>query len=426
MKKKSKSKKKTKKEKEESQKNPEEEEEDIIDLKTDNSLIEIPDEFSIDSLLEARKTELSSIQVNSPVKGDSSDSSTEEPEFKAPVNITKYVPRDASTFEFSQGNFPFRIFEILECPEVAETHCFPILKQWEWIALKYNCDSVLPNATLLFSLIQELILKKSDEVGLVFLEYVDLFPDNSISEFDIWFDFIRESMHSSVQSVCYLLAASDIKLFKFEKESNKNDALDRIILLNISAMICPAISENNMYGFALSKLRDILKTNEFSEKQIHYYAETCFDLVLDIPVSNISLIVSKFPLEGFGVNIIYIFTIRIALFLLNDDDLDDSERTIERLVKEIKALKKLCESPEDEDIIKASAIIALCERAVICGIKLGFVDEELINSIIKNFKFSINSSDPAVLTALKEQIHITRTQFETLYQTQAILEKIRK
>ena len=425
MKKSKKSKRKTKK-KENEQKNIEEEDDDS-DLKTDNSQVEIPDEFSIDRLLETRKTELSNIHLSSPVKCDSSDSTTEEPEFKAPINITKYVPRDASTFEFSQGNFPFRIFEILECPEVAPTHCLPILKQWEWLALKFNCDSVLPNATLFFSLIQELLLKKSDEVGLIFLEYAESFPDNSILEFNMWFDFVREAMHSSVQSVVYLLAVADINLFKFDNDKDKNDALDRIILLNISAMICPAISENNMYGLVLTRLRETLKTNQFSEKQINFYVETCFDLVLDIPISNISLIVSKFPLEGSGIDIIYYFTIRIALFLLTDEfELNEEDQNIEKLTNEIKNLKQLCESPNDEDIIKASAVIALYERTVVTGIKRGSVNDELIESAIRNFKFSINSSDPGILTALKEQIHITRTQFETLHQTQEIIGLIRK
>lgn len=402
----------------------EEEEEDYSDSKHTKA-IEIPDELSIDRLLETRKTEISNFQINSPTKDDTSDFSSEEPEFKPPMAVTKYVPRDGSTFEFSQGNFPFRIFEILECPEIASTHCIPMIKEWEWLSLKYNSDSVLPNATLLFSLIQELILKKSDEVGKVFIEYLSLFPKNSIEEFDTWFDFVREAMHSSVQSVAYLLAI-DFSLFNFQSDDDRENALDKTILLNISAMICPAISENNMYGLTLYRLRETLKSNTFSEKQIKYYIDTSIDLVLDIPISNISLIVSKFPLEGSGVDIIYNFTVQMALYFLLNEQLAIENPTIDDLAKEIKNLKSLCESSNDDDIIKASSVLALSERAVVTGIKLGYVKDAVFQLMIRNMKFSINSSDPGVLTSLKEQIHMTRTQFETLYQTQSILDTINR
>ena len=71
-------------------------------------------------------------------------------------------------------------------------------------------------------------------------------------------------------------------------------------------------------------------------------------------------------------------------------------------------------------------MLALSERAVVTGIKLGYVKDAVFQLMIRNMKFSINSSDPGVLTSLKEQIHMTRTQFETLYQTQSILDTINR
>ncbi|OHT12233.1 hypothetical protein TRFO_18037 [Tritrichomonas foetus] len=400
----------------------EEEEEDGLSELNLSQQIEVPAEFSIDSLLQTRKKDLSNIIIQSPTKTDVSDSSTEDPEFVPPISITSYVPRDGSTFDFSQGNFPFRIFDILGCPQIAPSHCVPRLKQWQWLSLKYNSDNFYPSLTVFFSLVQEMILKKSDEIGQVLLKYIQKFPKKSLN-FEIWFDFVREAMHSSIQSVVCLLSLGDPEMFSYETNSELNDILDKIVLLNISGMICPAISENPMYGPVVINFREIMTKYEYSENQIQNYVETCYDLIFDVPTENISLFVSMFPLEGIGIKIIHHVTIKFALFLLGLDDIPENASLFD-LAKSINAVKKLCESLDTKDLNKASGVIALSERALVTGIKLGIATQEIINLMIRNLKFSINCSDPGILTILKEQIHVTRTQFETYVQSSQILDMI--
>ena len=88
-------------------------------------------------------------------------------------------------------------------------------------------------------------------------------------------------------------------------------------------------------------------------------------------------------------------------------------------------LKNLCESMDDDDVLKASTIIALAERAVVTSIQLGIITSEIIEFMIKQLKFSISSSDPGILTSIKEQIHVTRTQLENFLLTDQIAKTLK-
>lgn len=400
--------------------------EDITEESQDKP-VGIPDEFSIDSLLQARKNQINDFHLGEFGKDIiSSDFSSEDPEFTPTLDISPYVPRDGSTFDLSQGNFPFRIFQLLDCPSNAPAHCLPLLKQWQWLAISYNYSSFPLNATFLFTLIQELIVKKSNELGMVLIQYASLFPPNSLNDFDMWFDFVREAMHSSVQSVVFLLAIGDINLFKFKDDQSKQHAIDFIILLHISAMLCPAISKNQLYGFALKQLRKLLKENKVSESQIAFYVETTNQISLDIPVQSISLLVSMFPLVGNGVDFINKITIKMGLCLIYDvEEIEDEKCNLRKFVEELPQLKYLCESVDDDDVLKASTIIALAERAVVTSIQLGIITSEIIEFMIKQLKFSISSSDPGILTSIKEQIHVTRTQLENFLLTDQIAKTLK-
>ena len=50
--------------------------------------------------------------------------------------------------------------------------------------------------------------------------------------------------------------------------------------------------------------------------------------------------------------------------------------------------------------------MALADKILVIDIKLKKVKGEVIETISKNLKFSINYSNPGILTTHKEQIHI--------------------
>ena len=372
---------------------------------------EVSNDFSIDTLLLERKKDSDMNKSNS--KSEiSEETEDEEPQFVLSLDdIDPIIPRDGSTFNFSQGNFPFRIFDLLDCPSIAQSHCIPRLKQWQLIALKHNTALCEPAVTTFFSIIQELITTESNKIGRMLLDYAKNFPDGSIN-FDVWFDFVREAMHYSIQSVCYLLSLGRIGLFKFENSKEKKKAMEKIMMVNISAMICPSISENPLYGEVLSTFRDFLKNSQFSSKQVNKFIKICYDLFFDVPSENISLIVSMFPIEGIGIQIIHKLAIKFGIFLLGCNNENHYEPTINDFAQALRSLKQLCHSEDHKDLNKASGILALSERAVLTGIKLKIVNKQLLDEIIQKLKFSIYCSEPGNLTNLKEQIHVTRSQLE--------------
>lgn len=373
------------------------------------------EEFSIDNLLKIREIEKSNLKTPELEESAEQTSDNDEVVFVPPIKINDFMHRDGSVFEFSQGNFPFRVFEAIEFnEEEPKSHCFPKLKQWQWMALKYHPELVMPSVTALFSLMQELIVadsSHSSDIGVSLLKYIENFPKHSIN-FKIFFDLLKESTYNAPQAAVFLLAISDFENFVY-KDINEDEAHTSIILIHIAALLCPAITENRFYGHASLQFRKNFDYDIYTNEQVDQISDVCFNLATDVPLTNISQIVTLLPLNGIGANIANKVTIQLALHLLKVEEILNHP-TLEDLAKNLHLIKKLCESTFDSDLIAASAVLALSERAVVSSLKVGGGSIQTIQSMVKSLKFSINSSDLGMLTALKEQIHVTRTQFETL------------
>lgn len=367
------------------------------------------DDFSIENLLETRERETTTDTQNY--------SSDEIPDigFEAPIELGELVTQDPCVFELSQGNVPFRVFTVIDHPEPPVPVCFPKLKMWQWRSLKTNPDMIESSSTLLFSLIQELILVHSDEIGCILLQYCENLPIGSIS-YSNWFNCVREAMFSSPDALPYLLALSEFSNFCFTSSEEDENSVSEIILLHFSVLLCPTISESPRYAHALKALRSNLKSVSLDERP--EIVMDCYSLALDVPVKNLSLIASLWPLDGIGSKICVEVASRLCCYLLDAEvpDVVDLHYTADVL----KDLGKLCESMDEDDLIKASAVIALVERIVVAAIHQKMVDRPLIRRFADCLKFSFPNTDISVLTRLKEQVHVTRLQIGFLYQLDGI------
>ena len=165
-------------------------------------------------------------------------------------------------------------------------------------------------------------------------------------------------------------------------------------------------------------MRSCLINADFDLSQINFIVKIMCDMFSEIPIEMISSIVSYYPIDGQGAYLIHNFSIKIIfrLFGLEFSE-DDESLNIEHLANEIYRIQFLCNSDNDEDLKRASAVVALTERAVVSALHFTTtIPKEIITKKIHSLQFSIKKTDLGLLTNLKEQIHFTRSQLETISQ----------
>lgn len=397
---------------------------------------DVPEEFSIDNLLKARVQENS---VYNNQKNDENDEKNVSPQKKSRKNDKEVINiasqtttdddlsfpitnRDGSIFEFSQTSTSVEVFSFLEKDdEIYNSEKIlskiPSLAKWQYKTLFYHPALVEISSQILFSTILYMIDNNDEKIGDSIIKYWNRFPDNSI-EYNSWYALIKKCVYSKfTYGTIILLTISDPIKFKFENEEEFHRAPFDIIVLHFYATFSPEIACDHNYRRVIPIFRKILTDNDttFSEKQFEELVDTCYSLASDCDPRNSSYLISLFPIDGLGCELIIQVMMRLCLTYLRIYELPDVI-TVEFLAKSLSEIKKLCESLTDEDLINASASMALAERILSIAIKMKAVKTDVLEKMSKNMKFSINCANPGVLTALKEQIHVTRSQFDCFMQ----------
>lgn len=362
----------------------------------------IPDEFSIDQLLLTREQDVLFSQQN-----ETSDA--EEDEQPALVELEP----NKSIMEYSQGNFPMRVFDEISSDSANIVRCVPMLKQWEWTMFKYNIEDILTSTTTFLSLIQQLIIIPSDEVGHVIIKCIKALPKNSIP-YQHWYEFMKEGVHTSIQSAVYLLSVSSFDMFIFETQEQERNAHIDIILLHAAAILCPLVSEHPAYGNALKALKYNLCQEElFDSDDIQRISSFISDAAMDVPVGNLKLFTTMWPFDGIGKSIMYHAGLMTCCLLASVTDVG-----FDSLIASIKCIKKICDHTESY-MDRPSVILGLAEKVVIAGVKLEQIDQEMMKSVILSLKFTVSGTlnDQMLQPAfIKEQIHVTRSHLENISQ----------
>jgi hypothetical protein len=271
---------------------------------------------------------------------------------------------------------------------------------------------MMPSVRLLFGLIQELILHPSDSLGRIVVTCAKSLPKKSI-DFKLWYDFIREGLYTAVQTAVFLLQLSDYDNFRYSSADEESEGHVSVLLLHVSAMLCPLISEHSCYGETLLTLRRNLEFEDyFADSTVDRISRCITDIATnDILLDNISLLISLFPISGAGGRILYRSALGIASILADiplSDALDDPTLILRQL-------QVLCASVSEPNYRKAAVIVTLIERFILCGRTLGILDDAPVQTVIKALRCHVNSPDLSE-TLLREQLHITRTHLDIFLQ----------
>jgi len=378
---------------------------------------DVPEDCTLDSLLATRETD---IFIHHPVVESPDESSDDaQSDFVPPVTIGPMLSRDASIFDLPEGAFPMIVLSFLADCQPPDPPSYAKLPEWTRKFIEVSTDLYPKSADTLFALISELIETESPELQSLLIRYGAQFPSQSIP-YRIWHSFALKAINKNICSLVGLLSVANYDSFSFKTESDQRMARTDLILLHLSSIFCPKISMHSDYSHVIPQLVNFLKRDIFDDEIWIGEVTTKFcNLATEIRIRNWSLWISMFPLEGFGSRFLLETGTRLCLWLF-DSTLRDSV-SIPEFVEALDRIKGLCESSDNEDLEKASAALALAEKVLIAAIRLRQVDKKTVKIMAKKLKFSFAVSDMSMMTALKEQVHVTRTQVENLSQSDLFL-----
>ena len=202
-------------------------------------------------------------------------------------------------------------------------------------------------------------------------------------------------------------------MFNAPSTETQNVIIHDLIILNFRSLLTPkAIQHCGAYN-SLIKLRQLFNYGIREANFLEDISNALVYLCKETKESNISLITSYLPLNGLGSDIMISAGVKLIWsFIPNDVD-----ETLDWLPSILPTLKNLCQS----NPTAASAVVSLVEATVAAAIKAGEIDQEIVKSIIESMKFTIPRTDPAMLTLLKEQLQVTRTQLELLLKSNFVV-----
>jgi len=364
----------------------------------------IPEEFSLDRLLEDKEQEILQMkQISSFGSDNTSDNDL-------PNSFNCAIERDGSVFSLKEAYYPARVFEFISNRNNYKLHCIPSIENYQWIIVSNFPEITKPSQTILFSLCQEMILANSEEIGRVIYQFSRTFPNNSLN-YQVWFDFLIESIVSSPNLSDYILSLASISIFFFNDDIDMKQVYYDLFLLFFSSLLCGNNRSGIPHSIVVVQFYEFLSNTEFDDQDILFLVDKCKQLVNDLPISSISNFVSNFPMVKDGYRFLYTLSFELLQQLIGDS-LDGFSALPLSLIK----IRTLCNSYFHEDLVKASAALIIVEKIIHSSLKLDQIDVTVINGVSEALKFQISNSnkEPGTLLSLKEQIHITRTQCEII------------
>jgi hypothetical protein len=369
-------------------------------------------DYSIDTLLDRRQIDLYPLGISLPIATNFPDA----PSYKPPMTFESFECPNPSVFDPLECRFQSEIIDLIHfsrdftLPSIARP--FP----WQLTALNFFPELVPLCPAFLYSLIQEAFLLDSRDLEKSIIHYVYLLPAHSI-DYDIWIHFVLRALEKDISKLPLLLSISNISIFNFSSPEQLRISAVEIVLLSVGAILCPPISNRPDFHLVLRTLRVNLASDVFDEAEIAAVIHRSCEIVFRAPIQAVSYFVSLFPLEGLGVRVM--FTVGIALLQVWMG-LEQSPPALEDFVNSLGCVRALADSTDEHELLKLSAVLALTEKIIFAAAKGKIADYRSVKIAEGHLRFAVRYPDATALTALKEQLHVTRVQLELLMQSEAV------
>jgi hypothetical protein len=84
------------------------------------------------------------------------------------------------------------------------------------------------------------------------------------------------------------------------------------------------------------------------------------------------------------------------------------------LAEDFREIEALCNTEDDNDLLRASAALALSEAVMVAGLSVGLARKQDFGVLSKSLKITFKGASISQMTRLKEQFHVTRQQIAML------------
>jgi hypothetical protein len=204
--------------------------------------------------------------------------------------------------------FPVHIFDRLEHQSPPIIHCFPRLSRWVPFAIA-ETGRMASTESLLFALIQELILTGNPDLGDLIVKVADHLP-NGLLDFEIWFDFVREAAFRYPQFLVFILGIVHPAIFRRAQGSHYQDVLSILI----TSLFCDSVYDSPKLSIILTALKKYLREREWIT-----VPEALESVFASIGPAQLLEFDAVFPLEDSSLSMIEGLTVLVICEYLNEE-----------------------------------------------------------------------------------------------------------
>lgn len=370
----------------------------------------LPQTLTIDSLFESRKKEL-----NDSSKQIVKKKEIEEPNdpqlnlIKQKINLDEYtIPEikviNESIFNQTENPFPMTVFSCLKTkPNDNQQYSIISTDQIHYLSF-FDISLIYLTEKNVYQILYSLLHTQNERYGRFLLRILSRIPKLDFSKFLFFFKKIIDTSNHYL----FIYPAILCNISHFEPTQ---DIQDDVFLLYISMIICTSISKHQYFH---------LITENF------YFSNPNFALI-----QSINLLINGSQIQGIGNLVTYLnitkdtaeffislyVTLINSLFLLESSIPTNFPKIIDSLILLIPKLKDLIDSKEEEQILRASAILTLIEQIIVAAKTLKILSHDQASLICKALKFNLMGENGTYLFLLKEQLHVTLTQIEYIAET---------
>lgn len=359
-------------------------------------------DLSIDELLLQRQEEIKSQQTNfSSDDDDDTQYLTSKKERDHDFQMMNIIQTKLD-FPFPPTPF-YYIFDKFDIKPDGDIPTFPRLTKISYQLLQFFPKKLVFSETLVFTIIQEMIIHPSvsNELGKLLIRYCRHNLPNYQIDFRIWLNFVFEISISYPNILVYVLGIVHQKFFKQEFTDNYSN--DEVIIILLSSLLCHCVVENENFIYILSSLE------EYFESPISPKVFEIFSLSFDhVDPKLFFAFPSLLPSNANSIQILKqsSYSIICRLFGIKKTN------NIDAIIEKLNYLQEVCQTNDPLIVQSTSIAITYIEKLCFCLLK----DDEITIEQLEKIKSSLflqKNVDPTELTEIKEKLHFTRTQIDS-------------
>ena len=357
--------------------------------------------LSIDDLLQQRQEEIQSQQTY--ILNDNDDDASLLMSKKGKYHDSQMINIIQSKLDFPFPPTPFfYIFDKFDIRPDGNIPVYPRLTKSTYQLLNYFPKKLAFSETLVFTLIQEMIIHSSvsDELGKLLIRYCRHNLPNYQIDFRIWLNFVSEISISYPNILVYVLAIAHPKVF--QQEFTENYSNDEVIILLLSSLLCRCVVENDNFIYVLSSLE------EYLESSISPNVYEIFSLTFDhVDPKLFFAFPSLLPSNANSIQILKQTCFTVICRLIGIEKTND----IDMIIDKLDSLQMFREKKDSMIEQSTSIVITYLEKLCFCLIKSDEITIEQLEKIRSSLSLQ-KTADPTEFIEIKEKFHVSKAQID--------------